>query len=392
MTTQGEISLQQQPAVPTLMDSTVLQEKISTADLIVKTAHDVCDPYVDQLLHVEWKTVSEADMTLIDAELAKLEGRIAAGISKIDEQYKPLSRAWEAFRSKFTGAKDNMDLLRNKVKFPRIKMANEMEARIKKANEDKTKANDVAKEEVDIATAFNQHMMNCMFALVKNTTQKIYKAFLETPAASFQLFVDNLNNWQPSKVLHLDTVKFWAAEFKWNFQHMQPFEPLYNPKEWMAAVDNLLLPEKDKILKMVPLRLEQFGTGQVNDIPFAALARHAEIATNETQQQAVAQVQQVQAAATTNAAFEVASTVVVPEQNKGVKKNQVLAPASHEEWRAIVNFFMEKQFPHLNMTELNKKLGHMLTTANNIMKATGEMPKGHVTTVEAFSTRAAKRI
>lgn len=395
MTTQGEMNMAQgqQPAETTLSlyDGSAAQSRIEKSKGIVQIAHQVCDPYVDQLLHVEWGDVPESDIKAVDEQLSILEGRIIAAISKIDEQYKPLSKLWDAFRSNFTGDKENLELLRNKVKFPRIKMANELDARIKRANEDKEKAINVAKEEIDVATAFNQHMMYYMFESIRATTQKMYKAFLETGADRFELFVNNLTNWHPSNGLNADTIKKWVSSFKWSFKYMQPIEPTYDAQQWIDAIVSRLMPEREKLLKMVPLRREQLAKNAVDNNPFAELYQAAGMSSEQEAQQATEQIKTVQAAATTNATYEVSSSVVIPEQNKGVKKNHVLAPATHEEWKAVVAFWMEKRFPHSNQAELNKRLGFMLTAANTIMKATGEMPKGDITTVEAFSTRAGKR-
>lgn len=328
-------------------------------------AAEMCATVIQKAQTVDWSKMSNEQLRAADEKLSGLQGRCAAAEEKMKATRMPITEAFEQFKKEnFIANEKIVEGYKNDLKKLRISVANETQRRIDEAERTKNIALAEQQALIDAKAAFDLHIQKCALQLIAATRISMQEKFYTT--ADLDMFAKNLDAWQPGKTITDATIDAWEK------QHGEEYKA--DKVAIRSMMDEALLPEKQMILEAIPGRKQELAAGISTSVDETIATLKVQVLQDAEEQvlaattasTALAEAEKI------NTVFELEANNTTPEQPKGTRIKKIYAPLNHGHWQLLITWFVANQFPHLTITELEKKFGFILTKANNVLNSTQE--------------------
>lgn len=326
--------------------------------------------------------IDAARLTELDAELSEIQTRADKAESIIKNERMPLTKAFDAIKSHFTTHESACSSLVDDAKTLRKKIAAEIDRRNKESEQKRFSDTDRAQELIDYKMKAKIWAITAAVEATKEMATLLCQKFYKIELPNFDVYRKNLDNYKPAMAEDKVKALLNGFSFPWRFhdptQEQLPsltYEELFNIANpiFFAGVTFV----KEDIQGRVQMRIMELESGKDDgvmrlpeDIKRAITAISSVTGMEEKQAQGAALVNKAVVATT------IAAETETIQQAAGTAKKGKLTPTTHEQWQMVIRMWMEKQFTHQNMEELEKKFKFMLTYLNSVGKSTGEWPAG----------------
>lgn len=377
----------------------MISHNVHIADVVERIAEKYCNQNTG--LEVEMKVfvakMPPLELSSFDTKLAEAQANCAKALAKQLELREPVTKAFnDRVLKRFTESESRVKAATERIVNARrivasdIKRRSEMDAQkaMEKANKDNERIRYISDAET--------HVISFLTNLASARTAAIVKKYhSHNTVLEFEKYINSLKAWIPA----LSDDEFIASVHGYTFTWIYNVAPLpVITKDELDSIKekgnkyfrSLVEPQIQILLHGAPQRRLEIESG-VSESTEDVVRQHVEdnnamISSVYEAQKEIISADKMLAVA--EVSFNETSDLGVG-QAKGVSERKVLNPTTHAHWQAIIKSYIENDFFHLSVPEIEKTFSKILLKANRLGQSTGTWPYG-VPLQEDFTIRRTK--
>lgn len=321
-----------------------------------------------------------------DTFLQEVQGRLSGAKTKQENYRKPLTTAFaDKVVGAFTAAEKRVDASISAIVGLRKLLALEIKRRNEKSEEDKQRDVNRANERAQYMSEARAHINKRAVELAKLRNEGLIRRFYAITAEDFETYSANLASWKPSTTQEEFMKLCEGFNFTWRY-HDPTKERLPvadsaelegMKKEADTIFFQLVNTEREMLMSKVPQRKLELASGVgVNVADVKSMIEESAKTADEVGQSAQDSIKMDAAVQKVDNEFNASVATPALQQTSGTSQRKVLKPSTHTHWAAIIALYIDQEFPHLSMEEIEKKFSFMRTKINNNGNALQTWPVG----------------